>query len=255
MSFWGATVITNLFSAFPIIGNHIVTWPWGGFSVDDPTLRRYFALHYLLPFVILGMVFLHLAAVHVRGSSNPTGIDTLGPQDMLPFHPYFTIKDFLASCVLLIVFSVVVFFLPNVLGHPDNYIPANPLVTPAHIVPEWYFLPFYAMLRAIPNKLGGVIAMFGSILLLFFLPWLDTKVRSVRYRPVYKWFFWLLIVCVFVLGYVGSQPPEGIFIPIGQVATAYYFGHFLIVLPLLGRIERPRPLPVHLGEPVLPVTP
>src|SRR3954466_4400114 len=189
MSFWGATVITNLFSAFPIIGNHIVTWPWGGFSVDDPTLRRYFALHYLLPFVILGMVFLHLAAVHVRGSSNPTGIDTLGPQDMLPFHPYFTIKDFLASCVLLIVFSVVVFFLPNALGHPDNYIPANPLVTPAHIVPEWYFCPFYAILRAftsdfffVPAKLMGVLAMFSAILVWFFLPWLDkSPVRSGKY--------------------------------------------------------------------------
>jgi ubiquinol-cytochrome c reductase cytochrome b/c1 subunit len=252
MSFWGATVITNLFSAIPIIGDHIVTWLWGGFSIDNPTLNRFFALHYLLPFVIVGVLFLHLAAVHVHGSSNPVGIDTKGPQDSLPFHPYFTIKDTLASCVFLLVFCVFVFFMPNVLGHPDNYIPANPLVTPAHIVPEWYFLPFYAILRAIPNKLAGVIAMFGSIGVLALLPWLDTsKVRSARYRPVFKWFFWALVICVAVLGYIGSQPPEGIWIPIGRTATAYYFIHFLIILPLLGRLERPRPLPASIGEEVL----
>src|SRR6187431_2372590 len=169
MSFWGATVITNLFSAFPIIGDHIVTWLWGGFSVDNPTLNRFYALHYLLPFVLLGVVFLHVAAVHVHGSNNPVGIDIKGPQDSLPFHPYFTIKDTFGLGVFMLVFAGFVFFAPNYMGHPDNYIPANPLVTPAHIVPEWYFLPFYAILRAftgnflgVPAKLWGVVAMFGS---------------------------------------------------------------------------------------------
>jgi ubiquinol-cytochrome c reductase cytochrome b/c1 subunit len=252
MSFWGATVITNLFSAFPIIGDHIVTWLWGGFSVDNPTLNRFYALHYLLPFVLLGVVFLHVAAVHVHGSNNPVGIDIKGPQDSLPFHPYFTIKDTFGLGVFLLVFAGFVFFAPNYMGHPDNYIPANPLVTPAHIVPEWYFLPFYAILRAVPDKLGGVLAMFGAIAVLFVVPWLDTsKVRSANYRPLYRQFFWILVVASVLLGYAGSQPAEGIWLIIARVAAIYYFAHFLIILPLLGKLERPRPLPSSISEPVL----
>jgi ubiquinol-cytochrome c reductase cytochrome b subunit len=252
MSFWGATVITNLFSAFPIIGDHIVTWLWGGFSVDNPTLNRFFALHYLLPFVLLGVVFLHVAAVHVHGSNNPVGIDIKGPQDSLPFHPYFTIKDTFGLGVFMLVFAGFVFFAPNYMGHPDNYIPANPLVTPAHIVPEWYFLPFYAILRAVPDKLGGVLAMFGAIAVLFVVPWLDTsKVRSANYRPLYRQFFWVLVVACILLGYAGSQPAEGIWLIIARVASIYYFAHFLIILPLLGKLERPRPLPSSISEPVL----
>jgi ubiquinol-cytochrome c reductase cytochrome b/c1 subunit len=252
MSFWGATVITNLFSAFPIIGDHIVTWLWGGFSVDNPTLNRFYALHYLLPFVLLGVVFLHVAAVHVHGSNNPVGIDIKGPQDSLPFHPYFTIKDTFGLGVFLLFFAGFVFFAPNYMGHPDNYIPANPLVTPAHIVPEWYFLPFYAILRAVPDKLGGVLAMFGAIAVLFAVPWLDTsKVRSANYRPLYRQFFWILVVASVLLGYAGSQPAEGIWLIIARVAAIYYFAHFLIILPLLGKLERPRPLPSSISEPVL----
>ena len=252
MSFWGATVITNLFSAFPIIGDHIVTWLWGGFSVDNPTLNRFYALHYLLPFVLLGVVFLHVAAVHVHGSNNPVGIDIKGPQDSLPFHPYFTIKDTFGLGVFMLIFAGFVFFAPNYMGHPDNYIPANPLVTPAHIVPEWYFLPFYAILRAVPDKLGGVLAMFGAIAVLFVVPWLDTsKVRSANYRPLYRQFFWVLVVACLLLGYAGSQPAEGIWLTIARVASIYYFAHFLIILPLLGKLERPRPLPSSISEPVL----
>jgi ubiquinol-cytochrome c reductase cytochrome b subunit len=252
MSFWGATVITNLFSAFPIIGDHIVTWLWGGFSVDNPTLNRFYALHYLLPFVLLGVVFLHVAAVHVHGSNNPVGIDIKGPQDSLPFHPYFTIKDTFGLGVFLLIFAGFVFFAPNYMGHPDNYIPANPLVTPAHIVPEWYFLPFYAILRAVPDKLGGVLAMFGAIAVLFVVPWLDTsKVRSANYRPLYRQFFWVLVVASVLLGYAGSQPAEGVWLIIARVAAIYYFAHFLIILPLLGKLERPRPLPSSISEPVL----
>jgi ubiquinol-cytochrome c reductase cytochrome b/c1 subunit len=252
MSFWGATVITNLFSAFPIIGDHIVTWLWGGFSVDNPTLNRFFALHYLLPFVLLGVVFLHVAAVHVHGSNNPVGIDIKGPQDSLPFHPYFTIKDTFGLGVFMLIFAGFVFFAPNFMGHPDNYIPANPLVTPAHIVPEWYFLPFYAILRAVPDKLGGVLAMFGAIAVLFVVPWLDTsKVRSANYRPLYRQFFWVLVVACILLGYAGSQPAEGVWLIIARVASIYYFAHFLIILPLLGKLERPRPLPSSISEPVL----
>jgi len=252
MSFWGATVITNLFSAIPIVGNHIVTWLWGGFSVDNPTLNRFFALHYLLPFVLLGVVFLHVAAVHVHGSNNPVGIDIKGPQDGLPFHPYFTIKDTFALGVFLMIFASFVFFAPNYMGHPDNYIPANPLVTPAHIVPEWYFLPFYAILRAVPDKLGGVLAMFGSIAVLFVVPWLDTsKVRSANFRPIYRQFFWVLVVCCVVLGYAGQMPAEGIWLTIARVCAIYYFAHFLVILPLLGKLETPRPLPSSISEPVL----
>jgi quinol-cytochrome oxidoreductase complex cytochrome b subunit len=260
MSFWAATVITNLFSAIPLFGESIVTWLWGGFSVDNPTLNRFYALHYLLPFVLVGVVVLHLLALHEHGSNNPLGIDKKSPKDSLPFHPYYTIKDMVGLGGFMIVFALLVFYYPNLLGHPDNYIPANPLQTPPHIVPEWYFLPYYAILRAItfdvlfiPAKLMGVILMFGSILVLFFLPWLDTSpVRSSRFRPLYKWFFWVLVVDCVVLGYLGSQPPEGAFVVMAQIGTAYYFLHFLVLLPLLGKLERPKPLPKSISEPVLP---
>jgi ubiquinol-cytochrome c reductase cytochrome b subunit len=259
MSFWGATVITNLFSAIPWFGEAIVTWMWGGFTVDNPTLNRFYSLHYLLPFAIVAVVFLHLVALHTHGSNNPVGID-LTKKDKIPFHPYYTIKDMFGLAVFFIVFAGFVFFAPNVLGHPDNYIPANPLVTPPHIVPEWYFLPFYAILRAItfdifwiiPAKLGGVIAMFASIGVLFILPWLDTSaVRSARFRPVYRIFFWVLVVDCFILGYVGSQPPEGWLPTIGLLGTIWYFAHFLVVLPILGKLERPLPVPESLSRPVL----
>ncbi|AIB13966.1 cytochrome B (plasmid) [Azospirillum argentinense] len=252
MSFWGATVITNLFSAFPLVGDPIVTWLWGGFSVDNPTLNRFFALHFLLPFVLLGLVVLHTAALHVSGSNNPLGIDAKGPQDTVPFNPYVTIKDGFAVVVFLIFYAAFVFFAPNYLGHPDNYIPANPLVTPAHIVPEWYFLPFYAILRAIPDKLGGVLAMFGAIAVLAALPWLDTsKVRSCKFRPIYRQFFWILAIDALVLGYAGAMPAEGVWLLVARIGTAYYFFHFLILLPLLGKLERPLPLPASICEPVL----
>jgi ubiquinol-cytochrome c reductase cytochrome b/c1 subunit len=252
MSFWGATVITNLFSAIPVVGTPIVEWLWGGFAVDNPTLNRFYALHYLLPFVIVGLVGLHLWALHHKKSNNPLGIDYKGPQDFIPFHPYYTIKDAFGVGVFLILFSLFLFYAPNYMGHPDNYIPADPLKTPAHIVPEWYFLPFYAILRAIPDKLGGVIAMGLSIGILFLLPWLDTsRIRSATFRPVFKWFFWLMVADMVLLGYVGSQPAEGDWILIGRLATAYYFLHFLILLPLIGWFERPRPLPDSIAKPVL----
>ncbi|HYD32566.1 MAG TPA: cytochrome b N-terminal domain-containing protein [Azospirillaceae bacterium] len=252
MSFWGATVITNLFSAFPVVGDPIVTLLWGGFSVDNPTLNRFFALHFLLPFVIFAVVMLHTAALHVSGSNNPLGIDAKGPQDTVPFNPYVTIKDLFAISVFLLVWAGFVFYNPNYLGHPDNYIPANPMVTPAHIVPEWYFLPFYAILRAIPDKLGGVIGMFGSLMVLFALPWLDTsKVRSCKFRPIYRGFFWLLVLASFVLGYAGAKPAEGSWLLIARVATAYYFFHFLILLPILGKLEPVPQLPSSISEPVL----
>ena len=252
MSFWGATVITNLFSAIPFVGQSIVTWLWGGFSVDNPTLNRFFALHFLLPFVLLGLVILHTAALHVSGSNNPLGIDPKGPQDTVPFNPYVTLKDGFAVVVFLIFYAAFVFFAPNYLGHPDNYIPANPLVTPAHIVPEWYFLPFYAILRAIPDKLGGVLAMFGAIAVLAVLPWLDTsKVRSCKFRPIYRQFFWILAIDALVLGYAGAMPAEGVWLLIARIGTAYYFFHFLVLLPLLGKLERPLPLPASISEPVL----
>ncbi|ONG50069.1 cytochrome b [Pseudoroseomonas deserti] len=252
MSFWGATVITNLFSAIPLVGNSIVTLLWGGFSVDNPTLNRFFSLHYLLPFVITGVVFLHVAALHITGSNNPLGIEPKGPQDTLPFHPYYTIKDSVGIVVYLIVFAFLVFFTPNYLGHPDNYIPANPLSTPAHIVPEWYFLPFYAILRAVPNKLGGVLMMFGAIAVLFVLPWLDrSPVRSMRFRPIAKWLFLLWTVNFFVLMWAGGKPAEGLYVVISRLSTAYYFAYFLVILPLLGKIERPLPLPESISRAVL----
>jgi len=255
MSFWGATVITNLFSAIPLIGDSIVTWLWGGFSVDNPTLNRFYAFHYLLPFVIFALVFIHLWALHVHKSSNPLGIDIQGPQDTIPFHPYFTIKDLFGMGVFMMIFMYFVFFAPNFFGEPDNYIKANPLVTPPHIVPEWYFLPFYAILRAVPDiwfisaKLGGVIAMFGSILILLLLPWLDrSKVRSSQFRPINRQLFWVFFVDCLILGWVGANSPDAVFhgVPflwIGRVTTAYYFAHILLIIPLVSILERTKPLP------------
>ena len=257
MSFWAATVITNMFSAVPLIGEPIVTWLWGGFSVDNPTLNRFFSLHYLLPFVIFALVFVHLWALHVHHSNNPLGIDTKGPQDILPFHPYYTIKDLFGLGVFMLVFLGFVFFAPNFFVEPVNYIKANPLQTPNHIVPEWYLTPFYAILRAItfdiwfiPAKLIGVVAMFGSVLILVLVPWLDTsKVRSARFRPIYKQVYWFFVIDCIVLGWVGFNSPDAMFmgkvsfLTIGQVATAYYFLHLLVVMPVLGKVERPRSPP------------
>ena len=252
MSFWGVTVITNLFSAIPLVGESIVQWLWGNFAVADSTLNRFFALHYLLPFAIAGVVGLHIWALHVTGSNNPQGVEVKSGSDTLPFHPYYTIKDMFALAVFCILFAWFVFQMPNYLGHADNYIEANALSTPAHIVPEWYFLPFYAILRAIPDKLGGVIAMFGSIAILFFLPWLDrSRIKSTKYRPTYKWFFWLLVIVVCCLGYLGAKPAEGIYVVASQICTFYYFVHFLVILPLLGIIEKPGNLPGSITESVL----
>ena len=252
MSFWGATVITNLFSAIPFVGESIVTWLWGGFSVDNSTLNRFFSLHYLLPFVIAGVVVLHIVALHRFGSNNPIGIDTKGPQDTISFHPYYTIKDVVGIAMFLLLLAMAVFFFPNAMGHPDNYIPANAMQTPAHIVPEWYFLPFYAILRAVPDKLGGVLMMFGAIAVLFILPWLDrSPVRSARFRPVFRIFFWLLIIDAVLLGYLGAKPAEGIYVILSRLATAWYFLHFLVILPLLGVFETTKPLPKSISEPVL----
>src|SRR5215831_524829 len=252
MSYWAATVITNLFSAIPLIGQSIVTYPWGGFTVGNPTLNRFYALHYLLPFVILAVVLLHLIALHRFGSNNPLGIEKRGPQDTLPFHPYFTIKDLFGLAVFLLIYSFFVFYAPNFLGSSDNYVPANPMQTPNHIVPEWYLLPYYAILRSVPNKLLGVILAFGSIFLMFIVPWLDTSpVRSARFRPVYKRVFWLLVIDVIALGWVGANPPEGLVVTVGQIATVYYFVHFLILFPVIGRLERTRPLPGSIATAVL----
>ncbi len=256
MSFWAATVITNLFTAIPWIGEDITIWLWGAYSVDEPLLNRFYSLHYLFPFLIVGVVFVHLWALHTHGSNNPLGIDIKRPQDKIPFHPYYTYKDLFGMGVMFFVLALFTFYLPNFLGEVINYIPANPLQTPPHIVPEWYFLPFYAILRAIPDKLGGVFAMVASILILFVLPWLDTsRVRSAKFRPIYKQFFWLFLADCVVLGWVGANPPEGMFILIGRLATAYYFAHFIILFPLIGWFERPRPIPENLGEPVLKRSP
>ncbi|WP_420340146.1 cytochrome b [Roseibium sp.] len=252
MSFWGATVITNLFSAIPVVGESVVIWLWGGFAVDNPTLTRFFSLHYLLPFMIFGVVLLHVWAFHTTGNNNPTGVQPKTKQDTIPFHPYYTIKDLFAIVVFMIFFAYFVFYLPNYLGHADNYIEANPLVTPAHIVPEWYFLPFYAILRAVPDKLGGVVLMFGAIAVLFILPWLDTsKVRSGAYRPLFKQFFWIFAANAVVLGYLGAMPAEGIYVILSQICTTIYFAYFLIALPLLGFLEKPKPLPASISESVL----
>ncbi len=244
MSYWGATVITNLFSAIPFVGKSIVTWLWGGFSVDNPTLNRFFSLHYLLPFVIVGLVLMHILALHQHGSNNPKGIDVKPGKDTIPFHPYYTVKDFFGFGVYFLIFAYFIFYEPNYLGHPDNYIPANPLVTPAHIVPEWYFLPFYAILRAVPSKLGGVLLMFSAIGVLFLLPWLDrSKVRSSSFRPWNKIAFFFFVIDCLILGYAGGKPAEEPYITISRLAATYYFFHFLILVPLIAKYEKPLPLP------------
>lgn len=252
MSFWGATVITNLFSAIPFIGDSIVVWLWGGYSVDNPTLNRFFSLHYLLPFMISGLVVIHIWALHHVGNNNPAGVPVRRDKvkkDTVPFTPYFGIKDAFALIVFLIVFSFFVFFMPNYLGHPDNYIEANSMVTPAHIVPEWYFLPFYAILRSIPDKLLGVIAMFGAIFVLAIIPWLDTsRIRSARYRPMYRFFFWCLTFVFATLMWIGAMPPEGWYLVVGRLATFYWFFHFLVILPVCGLLEKPTPLPSSIEE-------
>ena len=273
MSFWGAEVITNLIGAIPVVGEPILIWLRGGPAIDNATLNRFFSLHYLLPFVIAGCVVLHLWALHHAGQNNPVGIlipkDRMA-KDTVPFHPYFTVKDGFAIILFLILFAVFVFYLPNALGHADNYIPANPLQTPAHIVPEWYMLPFYAILRAIPDKFGGVVAMFGSIGVLFILPWLDTsKVRSMRYRPAMRTFFVIFVLVGLGLGWCGAQLPDAAVIPgmpsftlfdgalnsylwLTRLLTAYYFLFFLVLMPLVGLRETPRPIPATISEPVLP---
>jgi quinol-cytochrome oxidoreductase complex cytochrome b subunit len=252
MSFWGATVITSLFSAVPLVGDTITTWLWGGYAVDNATLNRFFSLHYLLPFMIAGVVVLHIWALHVPGSNNPAGIEPKSDKDTLPFHPYFTIKDGFALVCFLVFYAWFVFYVPNYLGHADNYIEANPMQTPAHIVPEWYYLPFYAILRSIPSKLGGTVAMFAAVLVIAFVPWLDTsRVKSATYRPLFKIFFWLFVACCILLGYMGSKPPEGVYVIAARLLTFYYFLHFLVILPVLGLVERPRPLPKSIAEAVL----
>jgi quinol-cytochrome oxidoreductase complex cytochrome b subunit len=263
MSFWAATVITSLFSAIPGIGEPIVQWLWGGFGVDNPTLHRFFSLHYLLPFVIAGVVALHIWAVHIPGNNNPLGIDVKSPRDTVAFHPYYTVKDTFYLVCFLILFAYFVFFAPEMLSSPENAERANPIVTPPEIVPEWYFLPFYAILRSIPDKLMGVIALFAALGVLFFIPWLDwSKVRSARFRPVFKQFFWLFVADCLILGYVGATPVDATLlntsIPlvwIGRIATLYYFAFFLVIMPVVGRLEKPNPLPDSIGNSVLSNTP
>ena len=256
MSFWGATVITNLFSSLdgiiPGLGTAIVTWLWGGFSVGNATLNRFSSLHYLLPFVIFGLVILHVWALHVSGQNNPTGLDIKQPSDAVPMYPYAVTKDVFAMFVFLIPFAYFVFFMPDWLGDADNYIEANPLVTPPHIVPEWYFLPFYAILRAIPSKLGGVMAMFSAIAVLIFVPWLDTsRVRSAKYRPIFKWCFWAFAFTCLALGYLGALPAEEPYIFWARIFTALYFAFFLLAMPIVGIIETPNKLPRSITESVL----
>lgn len=259
MSFWGATVITNFFTAIPVVGDWIQQLLLGGFSVNNPTLNRFFALHYLLPFMLTGVVALHIWALHVVGQNNPIGIDVKLPTDVVDFTPHATVKDALGIVVFLLVLAYFVFYMPNFLGHPDNYTVADPLKTPAHIVPEWYFLPFYAILRAITfsvgpidSKLGGVLAMFAAIAVLFFVPWLDTtKVRSAVYRPLYRVFFTLFVANGLFLGWLGSRPAEGTYVVLSQLATLYYFAFFIVIMPLLGLIEKPRRLPNSITEAVL----
>ena len=262
MSFWGATVITELFGALPLIGGPITEWLWGGFSVGNETLNRFFSLHYLIPFLIAGVVALHIWALHVPGNNNPTGLTAKTSNDTLPFHPYYTVKDGFAIMVFMVIFAFFVFYWPDALGHADNYIEADPLVTPALIVPEWYLLPFYAILRAVPDKLMGVLLMFGSIGVLFVLPWLDTsRVRSMRYRPVAKWFFGFFVVACLGLGWAGAELPDtpvpvlgaiGVdFLLLGRVLTLYYFAYFLVILPVLGFVEKPKPRPASIEAEVL----
>ncbi len=236
MSFWGATVITNLFSAIPFVGKEIVDWLWGGFSVDNPTLNRFFSLHFFLPFIIAGVSGLHLVLLHETGSNNPLGFAS--KTENIPFYPYYYVKDLFGFVVLMLVFSTFIYFYPNTLGHPDNYIPADPMTTPLHIVPEWYFLPFYAILRSIPDKAGGVVAMFGSLLVLLTIPFTNSsEVRSTNFRPIYKVLFWLLVVVFLILGWIGQMPVEYPYTEIGIIAMIYYFGFFLVIIPFVGYLE------------------
>ena len=269
MSFWGAKVITNLLGALPVIGQPITTLLWGGFSVDSPTLNRFYSLHYLLPFVIAAVVGLHIWALHVPGNNNPTGVNVKTKTDTIAFHPYYTVKDAFAVGLFMIMFAIFVFYLPEGLAKVDNAVPANPLVTPAHIVPEWYLLPFYAILRAIPDKLTGVLALFGAIGMLFILPWLDrSKVRSMRYRPTARIYFFIWIVAVLALGWCGSQEPDGVVIPgspgpqfldypinsvtwLSRITGFYYFLYFLVITPVLSFVEKTLPVPDSLYTPVL----
>ena len=249
MSYWGATVITNLFSAIPVIGENLKIWILGDYTVGNATLNRFFALHYVLPFVIFGVVGLHVAAVHVHGSNNPLGIDIKSKSDTVRFFPYMLVKDTIATCVLGVVISIIIFFGPNLMAEVDNYIPADPLVTPTHIVANWYLAPFYAILRAIPDKLGGVALMFGAIFILFILPWLDTsKIRSCNYRPIYKWFMMLFFINFFVLGYVGMKPAEGTYLLIARLGLVYYFLFFLVITPFISKIERSKSLPASISD-------
>jgi len=237
MSFWGATVITNLFSAIPIAGPSIVEWLWGGFSVDNATLNRFFSLHYFMPFIIAGATLAHLSLLHTTGSNNPLGINT--NVDTIPFYPYFYVKDLFAFFLLIGLFSFFVFFYPNTLGHSDNYIPANPLVTPAHIVPEWYFLPFYAILRSIPDKLGGVVAMGGAVIILALLPIINTsEIRSSKFRPIFGIMYWFFVSNFLLLGWIGQKPVESPYIEVGMFATIFYFVFLLILVPLIGLLEK-----------------
>jgi quinol-cytochrome oxidoreductase complex cytochrome b subunit len=266
MSFWGATVITNFFSAIPVVGPSITEWLWGSFAVDNSTLQRFFSLHYLLPFVIAGVVVLHIWALHVPGNNNPLGIDVKGPADTVPFHPYYTTKDLFALILFVLFFSYFIFFDPNLLGHSDNYNRADRLVTPAHIVPEWYYLPLYAILRSVPDKLFGVILMFGAIFVWALLPWLDrSHVRSNKFRPRSRLFFWILMAVILVLGYLGAQtaddtnvvlPWTGVELPIGKlllarILTIWYFLHFFVITPFVLLNEKPLPMPDSIASAVL----
>ncbi|WP_158816804.1 cytochrome b/b6 [Methylocapsa sp. S129] len=253
MSFWGATVITNLFSAIPLVGKSVSIWLWGGYAIDNATLNRFFSLHYLLPFMIAGVVGLHVWALHVVGQNNPDGVEVKNVErDTVIFTPYATLKDAFGLAVFLIVYAWFVFYIPNYLGDADNYNNANPLVTPAHIVPEWYLLPFYAILRAIPNKLMGVICLFGAIALLAFLPWLDTSpVKSAKYRPVFRVFFWVFVAVCLGLGWLGSQEVSDSTTLAARLLAFCYFAFFLIVLPLLGLFEKTKPLPASIADAVL----
>lgn len=237
MSFWGATVITSLASAIPVVGMDITYWLWGGFSVDNATLNRFFSLHYLLPFIIAGASIVHIAALHQYGSNNPLG--SLAVVDKVSFYPYFFLKDLVGWVIFALFFSFFIYFAPNALGHPDNYIPANPMSTPAHIVPEWYFLPVYAILRSIPNKLAGVVAIGLVFVSLLLLPFINTSsIRSSNFRPLYKKLFWLFVADCLLLGWIGCQPVEDPYVLIGQLASVYFFAYFLIFIPFLGKFEK-----------------